>query len=70
MSRRILAKIGPVHIYPDRGRSKTEHMGRFGGGWQFRLGITASTLSRRGGTILVGLGIREYRLAWGSSVLS
>jgi hypothetical protein len=56
--------VGRVTIHPDRGRSKDEYMGRFGGGWQYRLGLTAGRLSReRGGTILVGLLVREYRVS-------
>jgi hypothetical protein len=38
-------------------------MGRFGGGWQYRLGITAGSWSKKYGmTVLVGLGNREYRV--------
>lgn len=55
--------IGRFTIHPDRGRSKDEPMGRFGGGWQFRLGLTAGSWSRKYGLcVLVGLGIREYRV--------
>lgn len=55
--------IGRFTIHPDRGRSKDDYMGRFGGGWQFRLGITAGSWSKRHGmTVLLGLGIREYRI--------
>lgn len=57
-------EIGPFTIYPDRGRSKDQHTGRFGGGWNYRIGITASSRSRITGqlTILVGLWSREYRV--------
>lgn len=55
--------IGRVTINPDRGRSKDGPWGRFGGGWQYKLGLSASRLSaERGGTILVGLLVREYRV--------
>lgn len=55
--------LGRLDIYPDRGRLKTDHMGRFGGGWQYRLGLTAGNLSYvGGGTVLVGLGAKEYRV--------
>lgn len=55
--------IGRVTFYGGRKRSKTEHMGRFGGGWQYKLGITAGNLSRkRGGTILIALVTDEYRI--------
>ncbi|XNL98379.1 hypothetical protein SEA_BUMBLE_68 [Arthrobacter phage Bumble] len=55
--------IGRVTVYPDRNRSEDDPWGRFGGGWQFRLGITAGRWDpARVRTVLVGLGIREYRV--------
>ena len=55
--------IGRVTFHPGRKRSKTERMGRFGGGWQYKLGITAGNLSRKhGGTIMVALVVDEYRI--------
>lgn len=55
--------IGRVTFHPGRGRSKTDRMGRFGGGWQYKLGITAGGWSQRYGiTILVALVTDEYRI--------
>lgn len=57
--------VGPLTIHPDRGRTKAEHMGRFGGGWQYRLGFTAGTITRKdGGTILVSFLVKEYRVTY------
>jgi hypothetical protein len=55
--------IGRLTFHGGRKRSKTEHMGRFGGGWQYKLGITAGGWSKRNGlTILVALVTDEYRI--------
>lgn len=63
MSDRKIFTIGRVTFHGGRKRSKNERMGRFGGGWQYKLGVTAGSLSRaRGGTILVALIVDEYRI--------
>lgn len=55
--------IGRLTFHGGRKRSKDEYMGRFGGGWQYKLGITAGNLSwAKGGTILVALVTDEYRI--------
>jgi hypothetical protein len=55
--------IGRVTFHGGRKRKMTDHMGRFGGGWQWKLGITAGRLSRaKGGTVLVALLVDEYRI--------
>lgn len=55
--------IGRVTFYPGRKRSKDEHMGRFGGGWQYKVGITAGGWHPKSGiTILVALLVDEYRI--------
>lgn len=54
-------RIGRVQIFGGRKRTKDEYMGRFGGGWQYKLGITAGDASPRyGRTILVALWTDEY----------
>jgi hypothetical protein len=63
MSERTKFTIGRVTFYSGRKRSKTERMGRFGGGWQWKLGITTGSWSRKYGvTILVALLVDEYRI--------
>ena len=57
-------QIGPFTIHGDRGRSKDQFMGRFGGGWQYKLGITAGTFRNGQITVLVGLWSREYRVVF------
>lgn len=57
-------QLGPFTIHPDRGRSKSDRMGRFGGGWQYKLGITAGELRDGRMTILVGLWSKEYRVEY------
>lgn len=55
--------IGRVTFHPGRNRSRADHMGRFGGGWQWKVGITAGDRSRRHGqTIMVALLTDEYRI--------
>lgn len=62
MSRNIRT-IGPVTIYGGRHRRKSDHMGRFGGGWNYKLGITAGSWHKGTGiTILVALITDEYRI--------
>lgn len=39
-------------------------MGRFGGGWQWKLGFQAGNLSRRRGTIIVSLLVCSVRIEW------
>lgn len=57
-------QIGPFTIHGDRGRSKDQFMGRFGGGWQYKLGITAGSWSNGSLTVLVGLWSKEYRVVF------
>lgn len=57
-------QIGPFTIHADRGRSKDEFMGRFGGGWQYKLGITAGEFRNGQMTVLVGLWSKEYRVVF------
>lgn len=60
---KALFTVGPFTVYPDRGRCKQDTMGRFGGGWNYKLGITAGSRSRSGQlTVLVALWSREYRV--------
>ncbi|AZS08022.1 hypothetical protein SEA_GREENHEARTS_43 [Arthrobacter phage GreenHearts] len=55
--------IGRIDFYSGRKRSKTDHMGRFGGGWQYKLGITAGDWRKgHGVTVLVALWSDEYRV--------
>jgi hypothetical protein len=55
--------IGRVTIHPGRRRSKDQYMGRFGGGWQYKIGVTVGTWDkRRTRTILVALWTDEYRI--------
>lgn len=63
MSARTERRIGRISIYGDRKRSKGQPMGRFGGGWQYKVGITAGGWSeKRGRTILLALWTVEYRI--------
>lgn len=63
MSGRAKFTIGRVTFHGGRNRSKSEHMGRFGGGWQYKLGLTAGGWSPKYGlTILVALVTDEYRI--------
>lgn len=58
-------KMGGLTISPGRGRTKDQPMGRFGGGWQYKLGITAGNWTRKdGGTVLLALWSDEYRITW------
>lgn len=57
-------ELGGLTVYPDRGRSKHEFMGRFGGGWNYKLGITAGSMVRGQQTFLIGLLTREYRVVY------
>ncbi|MFT4471411.1 hypothetical protein ACMX2H_16025 [Arthrobacter sulfonylureivorans] len=64
MSTKTLA-LGPVTLHPSRKRSPHESMGRFGGGWQWKLGIQAGTWTRKdGGTVIVSLLVREWRITY------
>lgn len=63
MSARTEHRIGRVSVYGGRKRSKGEFMGRFGGGWQYKLGISSGGWSEKYGmTILVALWSDEYRI--------
>lgn len=63
MSERKKLTIGRVTFYGGRKRSKNEYMGRFGGGWNWKLGITAgSWYPKTGMTIMVALLVDEYRI--------
>ena len=63
MSERKEFTFGRVTIYGGRKRSKDDRMGRFGGGWQYKLGITAGDYSKRYGmTILVAYLVDEIRI--------
>lgn len=42
-------------------RSSKGFMGRFGGGWDWKLGLQASTPSKRGCTVIVSLLVAELR---------
>lgn len=46
-------------------RPKTAVMGRFGGGWQWNIGVQAGDLSRERGTVIVNLLTFSVRLKWG-----
>ena len=66
MSDRKKLTIGRVTFHGGRKRSKNEPMGRFGGGWNWKLGITAgSWYAKSGMTILVALLVDEYRIQIG-----
>lgn len=47
-------------------RPPTSRMGRFGGGWQWKVGVQAGRLSRKRGTVIVSLLVAELRLDWGA----
>lgn len=68
MSERKNFTIGRVTFHGGRKRKKTDHMGRFGGGWNYKLGITAGSWHPKYGmTILVALITDEYRIHIGSA---
>ena len=55
--------FGRVTIHPGRKRKNTDHMGRFGGGWQWKVGITAGSIRKdRNTTVMVALLVDEYRV--------
>lgn len=55
--------IGRVTFHGGRKRSRKDYMGRFGGGWQWKVGITAGDWRPQTGiTILVALLVDEYRV--------
>lgn len=57
--------LGPITITPTRKRSAEEHMGRFGGGWQWNLGIQIGTISRQHGfSGIVNLLTRSVRFSY------
>ena len=45
-------------------RSKDEAMGRFGGGWQWKVGVQAGNLSRQRGTVILNLLTFYVRVGW------
>jgi hypothetical protein len=61
------ARVGSRQIgrcklrYEHRG---TEGAGRFGGGWQWSLGVEAGNLSRKRGTIILNLLVSSLRISW------
>jgi len=47
-------------------RSKSDPMGRFGGGWQWKVGVQAGNLSRKRGSVIVNLLTFYVRIVWES----
>lgn len=47
-----------------RRRSSSEPLGRFGGGWQWNLGVQASAIPAPRGTIIVNLVTLSVRVDW------
>lgn len=45
-------------------RSTEGFMGRFGGGWNWKLGFQASTIPRPSGTVIISLLIADLRVDW------
>lgn len=52
-------KVSTRHRTPD------DPFGRFGGGWQWALGVKASRLRRPSGTVLIQLLVFTVRIDWG-----
>jgi hypothetical protein len=46
-------------------RSPEAPHGRFGGGWQWKVGVQASALRRARGTVIVSLLTSQLRIDWG-----
>lgn len=46
-------------------RPPSAPLGRFGGGWQWKLGVQASALRRSSGTVIVSLLVGDLRIDWG-----
>jgi hypothetical protein len=49
-------------------RSPADTLGRFGGGWQWALGVQASRLRSRRGTILIRLLVLTVHVNWGRRI--
>lgn len=45
-------------------RPSSSPNGRFGGGWQWNVGVQAGNLTRRRGTVIVNLLIASVRIEW------
>jgi hypothetical protein len=52
-----------IKVKRDR-RSRDACMGRFGGGWQWKVGAQAGDLSRERGTVIVNLLTFSVRISW------
>lgn len=57
--------LGPWGLKPSRKRSPDERMGRFGGGWQWQVGIQIGTISRKHGfSGIINLLTRSVRFVY------
>lgn len=55
--------FGRVTIHPGRKRKTTDHMGRFGGGWQWKVGVSVGSVTKGYPTsVMVALLVDEYRV--------
>lgn len=53
---------GPLRV--TYSRRSSAGMGRFGGGWQWKVGVQAGDLTRKQGTVIVSLLIASFRIEW------
>jgi hypothetical protein len=56
-------QLGPVNVRYER-RSRESRMGRFGGGWQWEVGVRAGNLTRQRGTLYITLLVASLRVSW------
>lgn len=56
-------KIGPL-TGTVRHRPSTAPMGRFGGGWLWKVGVQASEMRRERGTVIVSLVVTDITISW------
>lgn len=47
-----------------------DFLGRFGGGWQWKVGAQASTITRRSGCVIVDLLVASLRITWNRKAAS
>jgi hypothetical protein len=58
-------RVNWTHHSRDR-QSPLMHLGRFGGGWEWDVGVKAGRLSRERGTVIVSLLVGSLRISWGA----
>lgn len=57
--------FGPLRFHPPRRRKKDEFMGRFGGGWQYNLGVQMGNFDKREGcTFIVNYLVDSIRIEY------